>query len=79
MQELKQSYLVEIDGVPMPDPITYELPLDDLDSSDSSLSESGVQIRSLRSVAGAVFHKVYVRAKPFLLFGTSGRHQRTGK
>ena len=46
MQELKQSYLVEIDGVPMPDPITYEIPLDDLDSSDSSLSESGVQIRN---------------------------------
>ena len=43
MQELKQSYLVEIDGVPMPDPITYELPLDDLDSSDSSLSGNWIQ------------------------------------
>lgn len=46
MQGSKQSYLIEIGGVPMPDPITDEIPPDDLDPSDPSLSESGVQIRS---------------------------------
>lgn len=75
MRELKRSYLVEIDGVPMPDPITYELPLDDLDSSDSSLSESGVQIRNrVRAfvsqlhlgwrVGGADATKVLLASKP---------------
>lgn len=38
--------LIEIDDVLMPAPLTYEIPLDDLDSSDASQSESGVQIRN---------------------------------
>ena len=38
--------LIEIGDVLMPAPLTYEIPLDDLDSSDSSVSESGVQIRN---------------------------------
>lgn len=67
--------LIEIGGIPMPNPTSYEIPLDDLDSSDSSLSESGMQIRNrvrefVRKinlswrVGGADATKVLLASKP---------------
>ena len=38
--------LISIDGVDMPTPMTYSIPMEDLDSSDSSRSESGILIRN---------------------------------
>ncbi len=74
MQENNRC-LLEIDGVPMPNPTTYEIPFDDLDSADSSQSESGVQIRNrVRAfisqinlawrVSGADATKVLLASKP---------------
>lgn len=74
MQE-NTVYLIEIGGIPMPNPTTYEIPLDDLDSSDSSVSEKGVQIRNrvrefIRKinlswrVGGADATKVLLASKP---------------
>ncbi|MCC8023379.1 MAG: hypothetical protein LIO46_06360 [Clostridiales bacterium] len=41
-----ENVLIEINDVPLPAPTSYSIPFDDLDSSDSSRSESGVQIRN---------------------------------
>lgn len=38
--------LITINTVPMPIPIQYSIPMEDLDSSDTSRSESGVLIRN---------------------------------
>lgn len=38
--------LIKIDGVDMPDPYQYTVPMGDLDSSDSAHSESGIRFRN---------------------------------
>ena len=40
--------LITIDSIEMPTPNQYSIPMQDLDSSDSSRSESGVLIRNRR-------------------------------
>ena len=39
--------LLKINGVDMPDPTTYSVPMADMESSDSAYSESGIRIRNL--------------------------------
>ena len=38
--------LISIDGVEMPMPNTYSIPMEDLDAGDSARSESGVLVRN---------------------------------
>lgn len=38
--------LITIDGVAMPEPNTYSTPMADMDSADSSYSESGIRFRN---------------------------------
>lgn len=38
--------MIKIDGVEMPTPTTYSVPMSDMNSSDSAYSESGVRFRN---------------------------------
>ena len=38
--------LITIDGVVMPEPVHYSIPMGDMDSSDSTYSESGIRFRN---------------------------------